>query len=181
VCCVLYHLQRLKDLSAAKFLAPVQSFSAQSRAHPWFYANKGEGEVVSQEIPNRDPLIGAKLSPSQRVTVKYFVVVTLLFLLQIAMGMVTAHYGVEGQGFYGIPLSQKPSRTFVGRKPVRGSRSTSGCSISSSRLRFGTWSVPAFWIHDQSTDCALLHAGLNTTACMRMVRSMACTARLVSG
>jgi nitric oxide reductase subunit B len=25
----------------------------------WFYANKGEGEVVSQEIPNRDPLIGA--------------------------------------------------------------------------------------------------------------------------
>jgi nitric oxide reductase subunit B len=29
-----------------------------------------------------------------------------LFLLQIAMGMVTAHYGVEGQGFYGIPLAQ---------------------------------------------------------------------------
>ena len=72
----------------------------------WFYANKGEGEVVSQQIPDRDPLIGAKLSPSQRATVKYFVVVTLLFLLQIAMGMVTAHYGVEGQGFYGIPLAQ---------------------------------------------------------------------------
>lgn len=71
----------------------------------WFYANKGEGEVISQEIPNQDPLIGAQLSPSQRATVKYFVVVTLLFLLQIAMGMVTAHYGVEGQGFYGIPLA----------------------------------------------------------------------------
>ncbi|HJZ81567.1 MAG TPA: cbb3-type cytochrome c oxidase subunit I [Pyrinomonadaceae bacterium] len=71
----------------------------------WYYAHKGEGEVVSPEIPNRDPLIGAVLSPSQKATVKYFVVVTLLFLLQILMGMLTAHYGVEGQGFYGIPLA----------------------------------------------------------------------------
>jgi len=72
----------------------------------WFYATRGEGEVVSQEIPDRDPLIGATLSASQKATVKYFVVVTLLFLLQISMGMVTAHYGVEGQAFYGIPLAQ---------------------------------------------------------------------------
>jgi nitric oxide reductase subunit B len=71
----------------------------------WYYASRGEGEVVSHEIPDRDPLIGAVLSPSQKATVKYFVVVTLLFLLQIMMGMLTAHYGVEGQGFYGIPLA----------------------------------------------------------------------------
>jgi len=71
----------------------------------WYYAQQGEGEVVSAEVPDRDPLIGAQMSPSQKATVKYFLVVTLLFLLQIVMGMLTAHYGVEGQGFYGIPLA----------------------------------------------------------------------------
>ncbi|MCW9097151.1 MAG: cbb3-type cytochrome c oxidase subunit I, partial [Ignavibacteriaceae bacterium] len=29
-----------------------------------------------------------------------------LFLLQIIMGVITAHYGVEGNGFYGIPLAE---------------------------------------------------------------------------
>jgi len=72
----------------------------------WYYAQKGEGEVVSKEVPSHDPLIGAQMSPSQKATVKYFLVVTLLFLLQIVMGMLTAHYGVEGKGFYGIPLAE---------------------------------------------------------------------------
>src|SRR5262249_5993397 len=34
-----------------------------------------------------------------------FLVVTLLFLFQILMGVLTAHYGVEGGGLYGIPLA----------------------------------------------------------------------------
>ena len=72
----------------------------------WYYAQRGEGEVVSEDVPNLDPLVGVKMSPSQKATVKYFLVVTLLFLLQIVMGMLTAHYGVEGQGFYGIPLAE---------------------------------------------------------------------------
>jgi len=71
----------------------------------WYYAARGDHDMVSEEVPNRDPLIGAQMSPSQKATVKYFLVVTLLFLLQIVMGMLTAHYGVEGQGFYGIPLA----------------------------------------------------------------------------
>ena len=71
----------------------------------WYYAQRGEGEVVSTDVPDHDPLIGAAMSPSQKATIKYFLVVTLLFLLQIVMGMLTAHYGVEGQGFYGIPLA----------------------------------------------------------------------------
>jgi nitric oxide reductase subunit B len=70
----------------------------------WYYASR-ETEMVSDDVPNDDPLIGAQISPSQKATVKYFLVVTLLFLLQIVMGMLTAHYGVEGQGFYGIPLA----------------------------------------------------------------------------
>ena len=36
---------------------------------------------------------------------KYFWVVSALILVQILIGMISAHYGVEGDGFYGIPLS----------------------------------------------------------------------------
>jgi nitric oxide reductase subunit B len=70
----------------------------------WFYAG-WHRETDSPETPDKDPLIGETLTPSQKATVKYFLVVTLLFLLQILMGIVTAHYGVEGGGFYGFPLS----------------------------------------------------------------------------
>ena len=69
----------------------------------WFYAG-WHREPEDRDTPDTDPLIGETLTPSQKGTVKYFLVVSLLFLLQIVMGMVTAHYGVEGGGFYGIPL-----------------------------------------------------------------------------
>ena len=70
----------------------------------WFYAGwHKHGE--SPDTPDEDPLIGETLTPSQKATVKYFLVVSLLFLLQIVMGIITAHYGVEGGGFYGIPLA----------------------------------------------------------------------------
>jgi nitric oxide reductase subunit B len=45
-------------------------------------------------------------TPSQWATLKYFWVVSLLILVQILAGVVTAHYGVEGNGFYGIPLAK---------------------------------------------------------------------------
>jgi len=41
-----------------------------------------------------------------KATLKYFWVVTALILVQILMGVVTAHYGVEGLGFYGLPLAK---------------------------------------------------------------------------
>jgi nitric oxide reductase subunit B len=69
----------------------------------WFYAG-WRRETDFKETPDSDPLIGETLTPSQKATVKYFFVVALLFLLQIAMGIITAHYGVEGGGLYGIPL-----------------------------------------------------------------------------
>lgn len=69
----------------------------------WFYAGWHK-EVDARDTPDEDPLVGATLTPSQKATVKYFLVVSLLFLLQIVMGIITAHYGVEGGGFYGIPL-----------------------------------------------------------------------------
>lgn len=69
----------------------------------WFYAG-WRREAIDTAAPDKDPLIGETLTPSQKATVKYFFVVSLLFLLQIVMGIITAHYGVEGGGFYGIPL-----------------------------------------------------------------------------
>lgn len=71
----------------------------------WYFAGKRKDEE-DDDAPHKDPLIGAELTPSQKATVKYFLVVTLLFLLQIVMGIITAHYGVEGKGLYGIPLAE---------------------------------------------------------------------------
>lgn len=71
----------------------------------WYYVGMRK-EPETDDAPQTDPLIGATLTPSQKATVKYFLIVTLLFLLQIVMGIITAHYGVEGHGFYGIPLAE---------------------------------------------------------------------------
>ena len=57
-------------------------------------------------IPSSDPFLGFKPTPSQRATLKYFYVVVILWGVQILMGVLTAHYGVEGQGFYGFPLDK---------------------------------------------------------------------------
>ena len=45
-------------------------------------------------------------TPSMRATLKYFWVVAALIVAQVGLGAVTAHYGVEGSGFYGIPLAK---------------------------------------------------------------------------
>ena len=37
---------------------------------------------------------------------KYFFVVAALWVVQVALGAIVAHYGVEGDGFYGIPLAK---------------------------------------------------------------------------
>ena len=56
--------------------------------------------------PKADPFLGLKATPSMKATRKYFFVVIALMLLQIAMGIITAHYAVEGQAFFGIPLAE---------------------------------------------------------------------------
>jgi nitric oxide reductase subunit B len=56
--------------------------------------------------PKRDPLLGSEATASQLAVRKYFWTVGGLMLAQIGLGMVTAHYGVEGGGFYGIPLDR---------------------------------------------------------------------------
>lgn len=45
-------------------------------------------------------------TPSQKATLIYFLVAILLFVIQIGMGSLTAHFTVEGTSFYGIPLGK---------------------------------------------------------------------------
>jgi nitric oxide reductase subunit B len=55
--------------------------------------------------PKADPLFSLKATPSMKATRKYFVVVIGLILAQVAMGVLTAHYSVEGHSFFGFPLA----------------------------------------------------------------------------
>lgn len=65
--------------------------------------NEGEHE---ETVPETDPLMNSSSTPSMRATLKYFWVVSALMLVQVLLGVVTAHFGVEGGGFYGIPLDE---------------------------------------------------------------------------
>jgi nitric oxide reductase subunit B len=56
--------------------------------------------------PQADPLADVRATPSMKATRKYFFAVAGLLLLQIAMGVVTAHYAVEGQSFFGLPIGE---------------------------------------------------------------------------
>jgi nitric oxide reductase subunit B len=71
----------------------------------WWYAAQTVKEE-HEKLPAVDPLGRWVATPSQKATLKYFWVVSALVLVQILMGVVTAHYGVEGQGFYGIQLAE---------------------------------------------------------------------------
>src|ERR1035437_1750427 len=70
----------------------------------WYYARRRDEEA--EKIPLTFPLLKETQTPSQKATVKYFWVVSALLLVQVIMGVITAHYGVEGQSFYGIPLAK---------------------------------------------------------------------------
>ncbi len=71
----------------------------------FFYASRKHEHNI-MDYPVDDPLLGSKATPSQKAVIKYFWVVSGLILLQIIFGVITAHYGVEGDAFYGIPLSK---------------------------------------------------------------------------
>ena len=45
-----------------------------------------------------------KPTPSMRATTKYIWIVSLLILVQMVLGAITAHYGVEGDALFGLPI-----------------------------------------------------------------------------
>ncbi|MBM3270414.1 MAG: nitric-oxide reductase large subunit [Candidatus Sericytochromatia bacterium] len=73
----------------------------------WYYAAQDRRTLDQEEAyPERDPLLALDPTPSMRATVKYFWTAAALLLVQVALGAVTAHYGVEGSGFYGLPIDR---------------------------------------------------------------------------
>jgi nitric oxide reductase subunit B len=70
----------------------------------WYYVTNHH-EELSDSIPATNPVIGLKILPSMLATLKYFYVVMLLFIVQVGLGVITVHYGVEGTAFYGFNLA----------------------------------------------------------------------------
>ena len=69
----------------------------------WHHARQHDESPV---LPKSDPLANLKVTPSMRATAKYFWVVLALFLVQILLGAITAHYQVEGREAYGFQLAE---------------------------------------------------------------------------
>ena len=70
----------------------------------WAFGKKDDDHALVP--PTEDPISKITLTPSQRALGKYLFTILVLFLFQLGMGGIIAHYTVEGQAFYGIPLAQ---------------------------------------------------------------------------
>jgi nitric oxide reductase subunit B len=70
----------------------------------WYFAAQRRQVIDEQSVPDVDPLLGLTATPSMKATAKYFWTAGALFVCQVGLGAITAHYGVEGGGFYGFPL-----------------------------------------------------------------------------
>jgi nitric oxide reductase subunit B len=74
----------------------------------WYYARQFDiwrKDLEPEEgFAESDHLGSVTITPSMRATAKYFWTVTTLIVVQILLGILTAHYQVEGQGLYGLPL-----------------------------------------------------------------------------
>ncbi|WP_308992287.1 nitric-oxide reductase large subunit [Mariniflexile litorale] len=69
----------------------------------YYLVNHEKGELLTK--PDSDPLTNLKLFKSQKAILKYFIVISLLIGLQVILGVITVHYTVEGQAFFGFDLS----------------------------------------------------------------------------
>lgn len=57
------------------------------------------------QVPATDPITKITLTPSQKALWKYAALTVILFIVQILLGGLVAHYTVEGHAFYGIQIS----------------------------------------------------------------------------
>ena len=68
----------------------------------YYYAQSKEDE--EGPLPAEDPLRGMKPTASMRATIKYIWIVSALMLVQMVLGAITAHYGVEGDALFSLPI-----------------------------------------------------------------------------
>jgi len=76
----------------------------------WFFLRERDEWRKDTEppegYPGSNPIAAARPTASMRGVSKYIWTVALMLALQIGLGAVTAHFAVEGQDFYGLPLSE---------------------------------------------------------------------------
>ncbi|PQJ76736.1 nitric-oxide reductase large subunit [Polaribacter glomeratus] len=70
----------------------------------YYLRNHEKGESLTK--PDSDPLANMTLAKSQKAVLKYFFVISLLIGLQVILGIITVHYTVEGQSFFGFNLAK---------------------------------------------------------------------------
>lgn len=74
----------------------------------WYYARQYDiwRDDIEPEggVAKTDFIETATITPSMHAVGKYFWLITALFCVQILLGILTAHYAVEGQGLYGLPF-----------------------------------------------------------------------------
>jgi nitric oxide reductase subunit B len=70
----------------------------------WFHFRSKEDDEPL-EVPKQDPLRAFTITPSMRALGKYLGVVIVLFVVQVLLGALTAHYTVEGDSFFGLPIA----------------------------------------------------------------------------
>ena len=68
----------------------------------YYYAQSKEEE--EGPMPASDPLRGMKPTASMRATLKYIWIVSALMFVQMVLGAITAHYGVEGDALFSLPI-----------------------------------------------------------------------------
>ncbi|MBL4953972.1 cbb3-type cytochrome c oxidase subunit I, partial [Neobacillus sp. YIM B02564] len=71
----------------------------------WHHAVSAGRREESHSFPATDPMSMVRVTPSMKATAKYFWLLLAMFLLQILLGSITAHYQIEGQYQYGVNLS----------------------------------------------------------------------------
>lgn len=76
----------------------------------WFFLRERDewrkDTEPSEGYPSTNPIASVQPTASMRGVVKYIWIVAILLGVQISLGAVTAHFAVEGQDFYGMPLSE---------------------------------------------------------------------------
>jgi nitric oxide reductase subunit B len=73
----------------------------------WYFAvQRGKEPLEEDHAPDKDPLLEVKPTPSMKATLKYFWIVIALLVVQVGLGALTAHYAVEGNSFFGIPIAE---------------------------------------------------------------------------
>ncbi|MAG56445.1 MAG: nitric oxide reductase large subunit [Planctomycetes bacterium] len=70
----------------------------------WYKAFRDRDEGLP-DPPQTDPFDSIALTPSMRLTGWFCLIVIGLFCVQVLLGALTAHYTVEGQSFFGIPIA----------------------------------------------------------------------------